>query len=422
MKMTIMGLGVSGISAFHYLTEKGVEVNIIDAKEEKFWPAEILEKSTKTQRFVEGELKELSATDLVILSPGIAREHRLLKKIDPSKIISEVELALLHTQIPVIAITGTNGKTTTTTLMGMALKKAGRKAFVGGNIGVPVVEALRSKEAYDFLVLELSSFQLESTPSLHPLVSVILNVSDNHGERYQKFSDYKKAKLNILNHQGMSDLAILAPELDAEKEGIQKVLLHEEEVEKTIGQFDFSKSNLLGKHNRENLFVVYKTLLFLNIPEADRILQELINEFKGVAYRLQFIGSGKGALFYNDAKSTNTASTVTALKAVAELQKPVTLILGGKLRQEKVDILNDLLPFQKEIAKIFLIGEASSLLEVELKKHFEIERAETLENVFKNSLQEIVVFSPAFPSFDQFKNYEERGELFSRLTLDYLKS
>lgn len=426
MKMTIMGLGVSGISAFLYLKKRGIEVNVIDSKEKKLWPKEILNSCSEDHMFRESELEALPETDLVVLSPGIPREHRLLKNIAPEKIISEVELALLNTQIPVVAITGTNGKTTTTTLMGMAFAKAGLNAFVGGNIGVPVVEVLASDKAYDFLILELSSFQLESTPSLHPRVSVILNVTDNHGERYERFSDYKKAKLNILNKQTSNDLAILSSELLAEREDVQKVSLDYELVEETMARFDFNESSLVGKHNRQNLFVVYRTLLFLQVVRAEEIIQELINEFKGVHYRLEFVGKGKGLAFYNDAKSTNTASTVTALSAVSELDRPINLILGGKLRQDKTDVLADLLSFKQKIKKVFLIGEASQLLEQELKNDFDLVMSEKLENVFENleesSSQEILVFSPAFPSFDQFKNYEERGELFTRLVWDYLKS
>src|SRR5690606_29435208 len=141
------------------------------------------------------------------------------------------------------------GKTTTTTLMGIAFKKAGINAFVGGNIGVPVVESV--SKGYEYLILELSSFQLESTPSLHPRVSVILNITDNHGERYEKFADYKKAKLAILNKQTSQDLAILSSELLNEKEGIQKISLDYEKVEEVMGRFDFSRSNLVGKHNRQ---------------------------------------------------------------------------------------------------------------------------------------------------------------------------
>lgn len=424
--MTIFGLGISGIYALRFLKEKGYELFVVDRRPKSEWDEEVFKYVARENSFEEKELSVIPPSDKVILSPGIPRNHPLLKNMSDEDIISECELALEETDIPVVAITGTNGKTTTTTMMGIAFEKAGLNPFVGGNIGLPVVASLMDTKRYGVLILELSSFQLESTPSLKPSVGVILNISDNHGERYEKFEDYKKAKLNIFNKVSESTTAIIAEELDSEVNVKKKILLSKTHIKEVMNSFDYSKSKLVGDHNKENLFVVLKTLEAMKINDAKKIVQELINEFKGVHFRLEYLGENNDFLFYNDAKSTNTFATVTALKGVSELGLKTRLILGGKLRNNQVHLKDELLPYKKHLSKIYLIGEASELLFQDLKNDFEVEKMNALKNIFENLEksrdQEVILFSPAFPSFDQYANYVKRGEDFDDLTKTYLKS
>lgn len=408
MKITIMGLGLSGMAAFQYLKKNKENVlTLIDSKPKNIEGAKF---------YLEEEEIDLSGEDLIVLSPGIPREHPRLKNVAPHKIISEGELVFKGSDIPIIAITGTNGKTTTTTMMGEAFKKAGMRPFVGGNIGLPIVTYLENKEAYDVMILELSSFQLESMPSLKVKVGIILNVTENHMERYESFSDYKNAKLNLFNNATNETLAILNHDLMNEVKLQNKI-----EIDvKAMPSFDYSRSKIFFHHNKENLFTVYKTLAHFNVQNRNEIIQELINEFKGVHYRCEFEGESSHYLFYNDAKSTNTSSVVSALNSLSSLKLKINLILGGKLREEKVKIREELLPFKNLIKKIFLIGEASTLLMNELKDEFMTYEVFNLEGVFNclgESEKSILLFSPGFPSFDQYKDYVERGEHFKKLVV-----
>jgi UDP-N-acetylmuramoylalanine--D-glutamate ligase len=178
--------------------------------------------------------------------------------------------------------------------------------------------------------------------------------------------------------------------------------------------FDFSRARVKGEHNEANFFAAYEVLRLLEIPDLENLFQEFVNEFPGVAHRLEFVLEKDGLTLYNDAKSTNSLATTTAIRAFSQSQEPLYLILGGKLRNEADKLLPDLLPYQGRISKIFTIGDVTDRLYEELKDHFEVDRAGDLKTVFKKSfgLRGNLVFSPAFPSFDQFKNYVDRGEKF----------
>jgi len=179
-------------------------------------------------------------------------------------------------------------------------------------------------------------------------------------------------------------------------------------------QFDFSKARARGEHNEANFFAAYEVLRLLNIPNLKNLFQEFINEFPGVAHRLEYVLSKDGLTLYNDAKSTNSLATTTAIAAFKDSNEPLYLILGGKLRNETDRLLPDLLPFKGKIKKIFTIGDVTERLYNELGKDFDVEKASDLKTVFEKArgLKGNLVFSPAFPSFDQFKNYVDRGEKF----------
>jgi UDP-N-acetylmuramoylalanine--D-glutamate ligase len=417
MKIAVFGLGRSGLSVYRYLksAKNPVEsqVFLINSGEPVTWKC--YEEVKNVNCFSDkDELSFMKDLDFVVLSPGIPRSHPALLNAHSNNvpIISEIEFAFLHTDIPVVGVTGTNGKTTTTTMIGEFLNSVGVRSFVCGNIGIPFSDLLLSEKKYDYAIVELSSFQLESIEKFRPDISILLNVSENHMERYDSIESYKESKHQIFKNQTSNDLAIIHENLNLD---VSKVII--EPLEK----FDFSKSKLIGSHNKTNFFCTYKVAQRVLSREFDSEFQSFINNFKGVEYRLQYVGESQGLRFYNDAKSTNIAATVAAINSFQD-PKNVTLILGGKLRDEVVEIKNEY-DFSK-LKNIFVFGEARQKikenLDLETVKVFN-DLEQVLDAIFKQSKHGDVLFSPAFPSFDQYLNYEYRGAHFSELVSKRVK-
>jgi UDP-N-acetylmuramoylalanine--D-glutamate ligase len=362
--------------------------------------------------------------DEIVISPGIPVTHPVLTEARTKGVplLSEIEYAYrMSKHVPVIAITGTNGKTTTTTMIAEALTKAGKKIFCGGNIGTPYCDLPLSEESFEYAVIEVSSFQLETIHDFHPQIGLILNIFPNHSERYDQVHDYAHAKFRLLKNMTASNHLILGeenPYLDEVKNHpVQKSYFMKGHLPDSFKKkFDFSEAKVRGEHNEANFYATYKVLELLHIPNLDKLFQEFINDFAGVSHRLEYVLNFQGLSVYNDAKSTNTLATTTAIKAFAETEAPLYLILGGKLRNEADLVLPDLLPFKNKITKIFTIGEVTHRLAQELGNDFQVIEAQDLVSVLKlakeNHLKGNLVFSPAFPSFDQFKNYVDRGEKF----------
>lgn len=428
-KVAIFGMGKSGKAALKLAKKYKQDFYVVNRGPVNSWfEAEDLNTVCSTcSCFSEEDFAEhFHKMDEIIISPGISVTHPALKRAVEKgvPILSEVEYAYRMTKdIPVIAITGTNGKTTTTTMIAEVLTKAQKKVFCGGNIGIPYCELALSEEKVDFAVIEVSSFQLETIKDFHPHIGLILNIFPNHSERYDEVSEYAKAKYRMLLNMTESDQLILGtenPYLDEIKDHpSQKTFFTKGSLpEEFRGQFDFSSAKVKGEHNEANFYCAWKVLQFLNLPNLTDIFQEFINEFPGVAHRLEFVLTKDGVTLYNDAKSTNSLATVTAINAFKESPEPLYLILGGKLRNENDKLLPDLLPYKGKIKKIFSIGDVTEKLANELGEDFEVEKAHDLKTVFKlvieQRLKGNLVFSPAFPSFDQFKNYVDRGEKFKQ--------
>jgi len=430
-QVAIFGMGKSGKAALKLAKKYKQDFYVVNRGEVKdWWVSEDLGNICDTcSCFSEDDFAaHFHKMDEIVISPGIPTTHPILKKAVEKgvSIISEIEYAYRYTKdIPVIAITGTNGKTTTTTMIAEALAKAGKKVFCGGNIGVPYSELALIEEKIDYAIIEVSSFQLETIKDFHPHIGLILNIFPNHSERYDEVHEYAKAKFRMLNNMTENDHLILGTENPyladienhpAKKSYFTKGTLPEEFKKK----FDFSQARAKGEHNEANFFAAYEVLKLLSIPDLDKVFQEFINEFRGVAHRLEYVLSHEGLTIYNDAKSTNSLATTTAIKAFQDSSEPLYLILGGKLRNESDKLLPDLLPFKKQITKIFTIGDVTERLFEELGDDFEVIKAYDLKNVFEMSkgLKGNLVFSPAFPSFDQFKNYIDRGEKFKLLATE----
>lgn len=418
MKVAVYGLGVSGLATLNYLTSHtNNEVFAINQGRVEAWPMfDQISGSLYRDHMLSEEdaLGRVADFDQIILSPGISREVPLIQKALKSgvSVIGDVELAFGDYAGKLIAVTGTNGKTTTVTMISEVLKMGGIDCFTGGNIGTAACEYLLAGKNEKVAVLELSSFQLESIEKLHPFVAVVLNLSETHMERYNHIEDYRLAKYNIFKNCNAKDHGLIGRGLPKPETKVNTTEITE------LAGFDFSECKLLGRHNRENFFCAYKTLEFLGVPNRDELFQKFIKTFPGVSHRLQYAGSKGGVDFYNDAKSTNYEATRAAITATEENGKPIHLIVGGKLRSDKIDLLSSIK--DKKLAHIYTFGEAAELLLQNLSSNFNVSKLKTLDEVLdrigKLDLENAsVLFSPALPSFDQYANYVRRGEHFLKL-------
>jgi UDP-N-acetylmuramoylalanine--D-glutamate ligase len=424
-KVAIFGMGKSGKSALKLAKKYKQDFYAVNKGDPKsWWESEGLSDVCGTCAcFSEDDFAgHFSKMDEIVISPGIPTTHpSLIKAVEKGvPIISEIEYAYRYTKnIPVIAITGTNGKTTTTTMIAEALKLLVKRVFCGGNIGVPYCDLALSEEKVDYAVIEVSSFQLETIKEFHPTIGLILNIFPNHSERYDDVHDYARAKFRMLLNMEAKDHLILGtenPYLDDIKDHpAHKLFFTKGNLPlEFLSKFDFSRARVKGEHNEANFFATYEVLRLLKIDHLDVFFQKFIETFAGVSHRLEFVLEKDGLFIYNDAKSTNALATTTAIKAFKDAKEPLYLILGGKLRNESDKLLPDLLPFKGKIAKIYTIGDVTERLFEELKNDFKVEKSHDLKTVLQmvKGTKGNLVFSPAFPSFDQFKNYVDRGEKF----------
>jgi UDP-N-acetylmuramoylalanine--D-glutamate ligase len=439
-KVLVFGMGVSGLSALRFLALLGAELRAVNSHHPDTWAKSpgVLDYISKDQCFSEEEAQSKNVfmkVDLVILSPGIPRDHFLLRPIHEKQkpIWGEHELAYRYLEEtnqlkPIIGITGTNGKTTTTTFLGEMIKADQKKVFVGGNIGTPfcdyAIDVFQGAPAVDYILLELSSFQLESIDRFHVNIAIILNIFQNHGERYQRIEDYAQAKFFITNRFSDSDVLIYPKNFSIIESWASRQKGKKLTVDTNNPQFsrDISSFKLPGLHNKVNLAFILHIAPLLNLSDA--AIDKTISEFPGVHHRVEFINPGNQFpkfKIFNDAKSTNWDATITAVSAMDEIGGNLFLIIGGKKRGQGDSILPYLEILTKKVHTFFLIGEMAGEIEQEIKGKVQYSRTDTLEKTIeylslnKSKEEAILLFSPAFPSFDQFKNYAERGNHFVKL-------
>lgn len=441
-RIAVFGLGVSGLSAIAFLHALGAQTIAINSGNPNTWAKGpgVLDYLGLQDCYAEddGRLAELlSGMELIILSPGIPREHPLLQ--DPLRknipIWGELELAYRYLEEsnqlkPIIGITGTNGKTTTTTFLGEMIKCDHKKVFVGGNIGVPFCDYAYALHAglpgaeVDYILLELSSFQLESIDHFHVNIALFLNLYQNHGERYASIEDYGRSKFAITNHFTDDDLLIYPEDFPLVKQWAQTQKGKKKSVntERPVCSFDLSKFKLPGIHNRVNLNFILEAAREIKL--SAQAIEECINTFPGVHHRIEFVDHLVGLpqfIAYNDAKSTNWDATLTAVKAMEDFSGNLFLIIGGKKRGHGDSILPYLDFLAARVHSFYLIGEMGEEIEAEISGRVDFKRTETLEGTIKDLRDNhqgeagVLLFSPGFPSFDQFKNYVQRGEHFVAL-------
>ncbi|WP_022855692.1 UDP-N-acetylmuramoyl-L-alanine--D-glutamate ligase [Thermodesulfobacterium thermophilum] len=443
-KVVVIGFGKSGQAATKLLLKKGAKVLVSETNpREKFDPSLISKFETQGVEFKFGghEIEDFLKSDLVVVSPGVPREvyQECLKKDIP--VLGELELAwqFLRNKEQVIAITGTNGKTTTTAMVSDLLKLSGYKVFTGGNYGIPLSELVYRETEVDKIVLEVSSFQLETVETFKPKVGILLNITPDHLERYESEKEYAYYKYRLFENQTSQDYSILPlnePWFSHFQDLVKgKICFFSEKEEKTaqaylkdenqfvlrIGDkeevYSFKGFKLLGLHNKLNYIVASLGARLMGASPSS--VERLITEFKGFPHRIEYVTSLGGVIFINDSKATNVDATLQALKG---LEGRFILIMGGR---HKGASYSPLITYIKEKVKaLVLMGEARYVIAEELGQVVETYLVENLAQAVAIALKlaepgDCVLLSPACSSFDQFKNYEERGEVFRDLVFKY---
>ncbi|MFH1692624.1 MAG: UDP-N-acetylmuramoyl-L-alanine--D-glutamate ligase [Candidatus Omnitrophota bacterium] len=402
--ITVIGMGRSGLSAAKLLKAKGARVSVSDGADmhkHEAVSAELkamgigVELGRHSRSFIEGR-------DMVVVSPGVAFDALpcLWAQELGVEIISEIELGFLCCPAEIIAITGTNGKTTTTTLIYEVLKASGRRAYCAGNIGTPFTQEVLSMGQADYVSLEVSSFQLERIKKFRPKVSVILNVTPDHMDRYASMDEYCAAKKRIFLNQGVGDWLIVNGQDEALKRMSQ---------DSRAQVFFFDRSGHQGKFN-QNQLAVLAVAKVLGISED--VVLGVFEAFKGVEHRMEYVGQLEGVEFINDSKATNIDSTIWALN---NIKRPAVLIAGGRDKGSDFSGLRDLV--RQKVRSVVLVGEASEQIYSAWKGVLPCHKVKKFEEAVELAYQsaktgECVLLSPMCKSFDMFADYEHRGRIF----------
>ncbi len=418
MKVAVVGMAKSGIAAAELLLARGETVWGVDEKlgpgDRGLGPVKIL---PQTPDAFEG-------ADLIVLSPGVPADLFQWR----APVIGDLELASWYMQGPVIGITGANGKTTTTALTGHIL---GSRAQVGGNIGRPPCSMVASSRADQWNVLELSSFQLETTQKFRAQIGACLNVTPDHLDRHYTFENYAEAKARLFVHQREGDFAVLNVDDPTcrgyAERGAGRAVWFSSTQTVAPGAFlengniyldgerlmAISEVPLRGVHNLENTMAAASIARLAGVSHEQ--IRDAVMTFPGVEHRLEFVRETGGVVYYNDSKATNVDAT---LKAIGAFDGGLWIILGGKDKNSDYTPLRD--PLSKKARAALLIGAAAAKIEDQLRGSVEIIHSGTLQNAIqqasaRSSRGDTVLLAPACASFDQFENFEHRGREFKRL-------
>ena len=438
-KVLIIGAARSGIAAAKFLAERGAIVALNDEKPIEKWPESSLALIHRGVGLLPGEppMWLLDQLDLVVVSPGVPSTIIPIRYAERAgaEVIGEVELAYRYLKGRIIAITGSNGKTTTTSLIGELLRDGGFNVQVGGNIGQALISMVESSREDGWTVAELSSFQLETIKQFHPTIAVVLNVTPNHMDRYENFNGYAAAKHRIFMNQTAADFAVLNaddPTVSSWKSGLKAQVI-EFSVRKELERGVFLKSDELIARTTENESVVLKPseMKLRGLHNVENVaaaiaagmaagaslesMRETVKRFNPVEHRLEFVCELDGVKFYNDSKATSVDATLKALEAFASEPGQVVLILGGRGKKAPYAPLAELV--RTKVRKLVLIGEDAETIERELGQYANVERASDMHDAVNRSFAaaesgDIVLLAPACASFDMFESFEHRGTIF----------
>jgi UDP-N-acetylmuramoylalanine--D-glutamate ligase len=432
-KILIVGLGKTGVATAKFLNSIGKKITIIDTKTEEELTAALkeLQGIQFEGRFGRNNREDFLGYPLIVISPGVDSEMSYLQdaRKNGAKVVGEIELASSFVNEPIIAITGTNGKTTVTSLVGEIFDRACGSVFVGGNIGNPLINYVLEGKKAKYVILEISSFQLETIETFRPDTSILLNITEDHLDRYRGYDEYKAAKYRIFENQQETDRAILNKDLSIEKQIKAKTLFFKSNTILKEGAFFFNDfmfvrlmgrettykrdmSPLVGIHNTENILSALLVSHIYGIEQG--IIEETLKGFKGLPHRVEPVRELKGVRFYNDSKATNVDATKRALESI---EKNVVLIAGGKDKGGSYKVIGDLM---KKVKAMILIGEASRRISEELAGHTKTYIEDDLGAAVKKAYEvasagDAVLFSPMCSSFDMFKDYKERGNMFKKM-------
>jgi UDP-N-acetylmuramoylalanine--D-glutamate ligase len=433
-KTTVMGLAKTGVASARFLAQQGAQVTATDLRDATALAGVLDELAGLGIRFVLGhhDQADFTGTDLVVVSPGVPQEHPLLLKATAAgvAVVSEIELASRFITAPLVAITGTNGKTTTTTLVGELFQANGFNTYVGGNIGDPLIDLPASGEQVERVAAEISSFQLEWIEQFKPRVAALLNITEDHLDRYHGYQEYINAKLRIFENQTADDFAVVNRDDELVWQAAQSLKAHlfpfsrRHELAEGIfcregglvfrhngleQTFPTAGFKLQGVHNLENIMAALACCLLLGCQKDPSL--ELLNRFEALHHRMEFVREVAGVRYFEDSKATNVGSVAKALESFEN----ITLIAGGKDKGGSYAPLAELV--QQRVRHLVLIGEATERMQQELGTCTATHRAKTLEEAVQLSARltapgGVVLLSPACSSFDMFKDYEERAQRF----------
>jgi len=435
-KVTVLGLGISGEAASELLLSRGAVVTVLD----DMTGDDLNERAARLRLigatvFLGSDAGMLGGeSDLLVVSPGIPLSHRLVRSAREQDItvIGELELAYRFLDCPLIAITGTNGKTTTVSLLKEIFWSAGISCVAGGNIGYPLSRIVLSEAEDDMVVVEVSSFQLERTMLFRPSIAVLLNLTADHLDRYSGMEDYCSAKLRLFQNQGAGDLAAvpisllglieraIPPEVEkAPWGGIEGGVSI---VDGTLGVCRGGEREVIcrvdeialrGEHNLENVMAAVTVAIYRGIEVG--AIKSALADFRGMPHRLEYVASAGGIDYYNDSKATNPGAVVAALKSFA---RPVIWLAGGSDKGLDLSSLKESIPGPVKLA--VLMGESRDRLRKLVEGEIPFRMVAEIEEAVKVAAREaesgdIVLLFPGYASFDMFKNYKERGEVFKSL-------
>jgi len=436
-KILVVGLGKSGLSVVRYLVREGARVTVSDMKEEGD-----LELGTVREMRVLGVTLETGGhtmdtflrSERIIVSPGVPLDLAPLAAAGEKGIpvTGEMELAVQIMDTPIVAVTGTNGKSTVTAFLGSLLQNAGHQVFVGGNLGIPLIDYAASGLKSDVAVVEVSSFQLDTMEGFSPLVALLLNISPDHLDRYPNYEAYVQSKLKIFKNQEAGDFAILNdddPVLSSltlqqdvavlryglKKKGFRQAFVEGKGIRAGLPRkeshlFDLQKCLLPGKHNVENMMAAALAGLAMNVEPP--VIQRTIDEFQGLPHRLELSGRIREVDFYDDSKATNVDA---AIRSIASFDRPVVLIAGG--RHKGGDYAPLVRVAKGKVKKAFLMGESKALMAEAFEDQIPYATADDMRDAVTKAFsaakpQDVVLLAPACSSFDMFTDYAHRGMAF----------